>query len=382
MRRLLEGQRVLDFSQIGAGPTCGMLLADFGADVIKVEPVGGDVARGLGPPWYGDESPIYIAFNRGKRSICLDLKTNEGVDVALRLARECDILIESFRPGVMERLGLGYDKLKEANPKLIYCAVSAYGQDGPFSNRAGVDGILQADSGFMGLIGNEGMEPCKVQAPVVDVFTGYVSALGVLARLFERTRTKQGGLVDVSLFGSALALQQSAITTYLGDREQPAKLGSAAPYSAPNEAFKTKDGWIMIAAYIGQRWGKLCRIFNRPDLVDDPRFITSSDRVLNRSAMRIELNREFGRRPTKEWIPLLETEDILCSNVAEYAEVLRHPQLEYLKLVVGMEHPMTGRVFMPGNPINPREMNRQPYAPPPQKGEHTRAILNEIALKE
>jgi crotonobetainyl-CoA:carnitine CoA-transferase CaiB-like acyl-CoA transferase len=202
----------------------------------------GDLARSLGPPWYGNESPIHLAFNRGKRSVCIDLKTSQGLALAREMTIRCDVVLESVRPGVMSRFGLGYDDLKKQNPKLNYCAVSGYGQRGPFADRAGVDGILQAASGFMGLIGIDELDPCKVQAPIVDVFTGYVSALGVVARLVERLTTGSGGFVDVGLFSSAIALQQSALTTFLGDRVQPAKLGSAAPYSAPNEAFETKDG--------------------------------------------------------------------------------------------------------------------------------------------
>jgi crotonobetainyl-CoA:carnitine CoA-transferase CaiB-like acyl-CoA transferase len=382
MRNLLKGHKVLDFSQIGAGPTCSMLLADFGADVIKIEPPGGDIGRGLGPPWYGSQSPITIAFNRGKRSICVDLRKEDGLALVRGLAGNCDVIVESFRPGVMKRFGLSYDDLKVENPGLVYCAVSGYGQTGPYAQRAGVDGILQAASGLMGLIGVDDQEPCKVQAPVVDVFTGYVGALGVVCRLLEREKNGKGGFVDISLLGCAIALQQSAITAYIGDPVQPAKLGSAAPYSAPNEAFRAKDGWIMVAAYMQPRWRKLCEVLGRRDLIDDERFSRSSRRVVNRPALRKELNGEFAKRTCSEWLAALETNDILCSKVADYADVMDHAQVKYLHLVVEMEHKIMGRVSAPGNPINPIEMNSTGYGAPPLLGEETRETLRELGITD
>jgi crotonobetainyl-CoA:carnitine CoA-transferase CaiB-like acyl-CoA transferase len=382
MRDLLKGHRVLDFSQIGAGPTCGMLLADFGADVIKIEPPSGDMGRDLGPPWYGSQSPMTIAFNRGKRSICVDLRKDDGLALVRELAGGCDVIVESFRPGVMQRFGLSYDDLTVANPRLVYCAVSGYGQTGPYAQRAGVDGILQAASGLMGLIGVDDTEPCKVQAPVVDIFTGYVGALGVICRLLEREKTGKGGFVDVSLFGSAIALQQSAITAYLGDPVQPTKLGSAAPYSAPNEAFRAKDGWIMVAAYMQTRWRKLCEVLDRCDLIDDERFCTSSQRVVNRPALRKDLNREFATGTCAEWLAALDDNDILCSKIADYADVVQHAQLQHLKLVVDMQHRVLGSLSAPGNPINPIEMNNTEYRAPPLAGEDTRDILRELGTSD
>ncbi len=217
IRTCLRGVEVLDFSQIGAGPTCTMMLGDFGANVVKVEPVEGDAGRRLGPPWYGSESPVFVSFNRNKRSISIDLKNEAGRGVARRLALKADVLVESFRPGVMQKLGLGYETLSQERPELIYCAISGYGQTGPLAQRAGVDGILQAASGLMGLIGDENAGPCKVQAPIVDVSTGYIGALAVLAALVERQNTGRGAYLDINLFATAVALQQSAITSFFGE---------------------------------------------------------------------------------------------------------------------------------------------------------------------
>jgi crotonobetainyl-CoA:carnitine CoA-transferase CaiB-like acyl-CoA transferase len=375
IRTCLDGIRVLDFTQIGAGPTCTMMLSDFGAHVVKVEPPAGDHGRRLGPPWYGALSPVHVAFNRGKQSICLDLKAPAGKEVALRLALGSEVVVESFRPGVMDDLGLGYRTLSAERPGLVYCAVSGYGQTGPLAQAAGVDGILQAASGLMGLIGDDASGPCKVQAPVVDVSTGYMAALAVLAALMTRGRTGRGTFLDVSLFATAVALQQSAVTSYIGDGQLPAKIGSAAPYSAPNEAFEASDGWIMVAAYLGDRWRRLCEILELPELVDDPRFATSSDRVVNRPAMRAALGEAFRRRSCAEWLPRLEAADILCSKVADYADLLANPQLSHLGLLVDLHHPLDGTFRAPGSPINPRETNAAPYLPPPRPGEHAREIL-------
>jgi crotonobetainyl-CoA:carnitine CoA-transferase CaiB-like acyl-CoA transferase len=375
IRTCLDGIRVLDFTQIGAGPTCTMMLSDFGARVVKVEPPAGDHGRRLGPPWYGALSPVHVAFNRGKHSIGMDLKTPAGKEVAHRLAQKADVLVESFRPGVMDALGLGYRALSAERPDLIYCAVSGYGQSGPMAQEAGVDGILQAASGLMGLIGDGTSGPCKVQAPIVDVSTGYIGALAVLAALMTRAKTGRGALLDVSLFATAVALQQSAVTSFIGDGQLPAKIGSAAPYSAPNEAFEARDGWIMVAAYIGDRWRRLCEILELPHVADDPRFRTSSDRVAHRAAMRAVLGEAFRRRSCDEWLAKLKAADILCSKVADYTDLLANPQLHHLGLLVDLHHPLDGTFRTPGSPINSRETNAAPYLPPPRPGEHAREIL-------
>lgn len=377
LRESLRGLTVVDFTQIGAGPTCTMFLSDLGANVIKIEPPGGDTGRKLGPPWYRGYSPVFVAFNRGKRSICINLKSEQGRAVAFDLAARADVVVESFRPGVMDRLGLGYGALKAKDERLIYCSISAYGQSGPYAGRAGVDGILQAASGLMELIGSEGTEPCKVQAPIVDVTTGYIGTIGVLAALADRERTGQGAHLDVSLFASAVALQQSAITTFLGEGKQPDKIGSAAPYSAPNEAFQANDGWIMLAAYTRDLWPRLCRILGLDDLAEDPRFATSSDRVLNRHEMRKLLAPAFRRESCAYWLERLEANDILSIKVADYNDLLRNPQLDHLGMIAEARHAAGGTFRMPAFPINSAEQSPAKAASLPDLGEHTREILEE-----
>lgn len=378
IRHCLSGVRVVDFSQIGAGPLCGMMLGDLGADVVKVEPPDGDAGRRLGPPWYSGESPIHIAFNRGKRAVCIDLQQEAGKKVATELVDRADVVIESFRPGVLARYDLDYASVSKRNPRIIYCSVSGFGQGGPLAGHAGVDGILQAMSGLMSLIGHPGGEPCKVQSPVVDIVTGYIATIGVLARIAERCVTNVGAAIDVSLLTSALALQQYSLTSYLGNGELPEKIGSAAPYSAPNEAFEASDGWVMVAAYLGDRWARFCSLLGVGHLIDDARFRQSSDRVVNRAEMRRELAPAFRQRSCDEWIAAFEENDILCARVADYAHVLANPQLLHNRMVVDVSHPEKGAFLTVGCPIDSPDSNALKFGPAASKGEHTREILAEL----
>ncbi len=377
LRDALRGKTVVDFTHIGAGPQCTMLLADMGARVIKVEPPEGDLGRMLGPPWIGTDSAVYHGFNRNKQDLCLDLKTEAGAAVARRLIEQADILVESMRPGVMERLGLGYGRIAADNPGIVYCSVSAYGQTGPYAQRPGVDGILQADSGLMSIIGIPGGEPVKVQAPVVDVFTGYVAAMGVLARLLQRTAGGAGSHLDVSLFNSAIALQQVSLTSFMADGVLPQLMGSAAPYSAPNEAFETADGWIMVAAYNGQRWDRLCDTLGCPELTHDPRFDTSAKRVANRTDMRELLTQYFKTMPTALWMEALQGADILCAPVANYQTLADHPQLAANGMVISLDHPAYGVIRAIGFPIDSAETNGSGHTVAPDRGRDSVKILRE-----
>jgi crotonobetainyl-CoA:carnitine CoA-transferase CaiB-like acyl-CoA transferase len=380
VRDSLKGIRVLDFTQIGAGPNCTMTLGDLGAEVIKVEPPSGELGRKLGPPWYGEESPVHIAFNRGKKSICLDLKDAGDRACALELCLSADVVVESYRPGVMKRFGLGHEELTKAKPSLIYCSVTGFGQTGPMAEEAGVDGIIQAASGLMSLIGVEGEAPCKVQAPIVDVTTGYIAAVGILARLAARREADfVGGHLDVNLLSCAVALQQSAVTSYFGEGKVPAKIGSAAPYSAPNEAFETSDGWIMVAAYIGDRWARLCRVLERPELIDDPRLVDSSTRVQNRQAMREALAPAFRTRTTGEWMTLCKAEDILCAKVSDYDDLVENEQIKHLRMITEVESTAGDTSYsLPAFPINSREGSLKGYDAPRAIGADTEVVLKNL----
>ncbi|WP_157264319.1 CaiB/BaiF CoA transferase family protein [Azohydromonas aeria] len=382
LRNALDGLTVIDFTQIGAGPTCTMLLADMGARVIKVEPPGGELGRGLGPGWIGDDAALFHGFNRNKLGVALDLKSDAGRAVARRLVAGADVVVESMRPGVMARLGLGAEQLLQAHPALIYCSISAYGQSGPCAEHAGVDGIIQADSGLMGLIGLEGSEPCKVQAPVVDVMTGYVAAMAVLAKLAQRTRDGQGGHLDVNLLNCALALQQSSLTSWLADGALPERVGSAAPYSAPNQAFQTRDGWVMVAAYMPERWQRLCELLGLPHLATDARFATSPLRVAHRQALVPLLTDAFRTRGTDEWLTLLGAADILCARVASYEDVARHPQVAANGMLAEVRHARHGGIRQPGFPVNSAQANAQAHRAAPALGQDTRQVLKDCGFSD
>jgi crotonobetainyl-CoA:carnitine CoA-transferase CaiB-like acyl-CoA transferase len=347
----------------------------MGADVVKVEAPGGDIGRKLGPPWQEGESVVSMSFNRNKRSIVLDLKHPQGLATARRLAAAVDVVLESFRPGVMDKLGLGYARLSESDPRLVFCSVSAYGQSGPWRDKPGVDGIIQAVSGLMSLIGEEGAPPMKVQTPAADLTTGFLATIAVLAALREREKSGRGQHLDVSLYNSALMLQQSALASYLSSNEKPERSGSAAPYSAPNEAYPTKDGWIQIAAYHDDRWRKFCDVIGDPALAAREEFATNPKRVANHALLFENISKRLREKTTAEWQELLEAADIICGPIADYDEVLRSPQLAHNGVIVEMQHATAGTVRMPGFAVGDRNAQSRVRRPPPRIGQHAREVL-------
>ncbi|ACL58391.1 CaiB/BaiF CoA transferase family protein [Methylobacterium nodulans] len=377
LERTLDGLRVIDFSQVAAGPLSTMILADLGADVIKIEPPTGDIGRTLGPPFIEGESTVFLSLNRNKRSVTLDLKCEEGRARARALIATADILVESFRPGVADRLGIGFQAARAINPRLIYCSISAYGQHGSWSHKPGVDGVVQAVSGLMSVIGHEGEPPSKVQAPIIDMVTGYHAALAILAAVNQRAAGSVPGHLDVNMFTSAVMLQQVTLSSYLTTGELPVRCGSGAPYATPNEAYQTADGYVLVAAYQPERWRRLCVALDRPDLADDPRFGTLSERMANRDALTAELTGAFRHRPTGEWVARLEGADIICAAVSDYDDVASLPLLAESGVLTTVHHPAAGHIVMPGFAIGGRSMAAR--RPPPRLGEHN-SLLNEGPL--
>lgn len=380
INRALEGIRVLDFTQIGAGPLCGMQMGDMGAEVIKIEAPTGDIGRKLGPPWQNGESVVSMCFNRNKRSLIIDLKNAEGVELVKQLAAKSDVVLESFRPGVMDRLGIGYEALRAVNPKLIFASVSAYGQTGPWRDKPGVDGIVQAVSGLMSNIGDENSPPMKVLVPAVDMVTGFVTTSTVLAALRVVEATGQGQHLDMSLYNSAIMFQQSAIASYLSSGQKPDRIGTAAPYSAPNEAYPTKDGWIMIAAYHEDRWLALCKLLGKPELATHEDFATIPLRVKNRKKLMTELTVLLSTKTSAQWQELMEAEDIICGPIAEYDTVMESPQLAHNGLIVDTFNSIAGNVRMPGLSVGDRNAQSRVRYGPPALGEHSREVLEEYGL--
>ena len=375
LRTSLAGLRVLDFSHVVAGPLCGMLLGDLGADVTKIESPAGELGRHIGPPWIRGESVISLSVNRNKDGLAVDLKTQQGRDLMRRMMASADVVIESFRPGVMKRFGLDFDSVHAANPKLIYCSISAYGQQGPFSSKAGVDGIIQAAAGLMSTLGQAGTPPSKVPSPIADMATGYLATIAILGALFPVQHGRKGQHLDISLYNATLMLQQVGLSSYLATGQESGQTGSAAPYAAPNEAFPTADGWIMVAAYQAERWTSLCSVIGKPDLERDPLFANNVLRVKHRDALFQLLAAEFQQRTTHAWIAALEAVDILCAPIAGYAEVTS--SLQYLTSGVEtvIEHPVAGSVRMPGFAIGGDHAGSPFTKPPPLVGQHSAAVL-------
>ena len=382
INKALEGVRVLDFTQIGAGPLAGMQMGDMGAEVIKVEAPAGDIGRKLGPPWQNGESVVSMCFNRNKRSLIVDLKKPEGAILIKELAASSHVVLESFRPGVMDRLGIGYDALRAVNSKIIFASVSAYGQTGPWRDKPGVDGIVQAVSGLMSNIGDENSPPMKVLVPAVDMVTGFLTTSTVMAALRVVEATGLGQHLDMSLYNSAIMFQQSAIASYLSSGEKPIRIGTAAPYSAPNEAYPTKDGWIMIAAYHDDRWPALCKLLNKPDLAIHPEFSTIPLRVANRKKLMTELTVLLASKTSAQWQELMEAQDIICGPIADYDMVMDSPQLKHNGLIVDTPNSVAGNVKMPGLAVGDRDAQSRVRYGPPTLGEHSCEVLAEYGLSQ
>jgi crotonobetainyl-CoA:carnitine CoA-transferase CaiB-like acyl-CoA transferase len=374
----LDGIRVLDLSQGAAGPTCAMHLGDMGADVIKVEPPGGEWARDLGPPFLDGVAASFLGMNRNKRGIVVDLKHPEGAGVVVRLAEDCDVAIESFRPGVADRLGIGYEALSARNPRLVYAAISAFGQEGPWRDRPGVDGVAQAMSGIMSITGTADGPPVKVGVPAADMAGAAFTSQALLAALVARERTGRGQRVDVSLLDALLAFQVVPLSMYLADGNPPQRLGSAAPYAAPNEAYPTKDGWVMVAAYTAIRWPALCGAIGLPDLAGDPRFDANGKRVQARSELAAILDPVFRTRTTAAWIEILDEADILCGPLLDYPNLMEQEQVTKGEAVVTVEHPAVGTVRGTAAPGRFSATRAGPSRSGPVfPGEHTAAVLED-----
>lgn len=384
LNHALRGIRVLDFAQVGAGPTCGMLLGDLGAEVYKIEAPAGDLGRQLGPPWQKGESVVSMSFNRNKRSLVIDMKKPAGPALVKRMVAQADVVLESFRPGVMDKLGIGYAALSAIHPGIVFCSISAYGQSGPWRDKPGVDGIVQAVSGLMSNIGDAHSAPMKVLVPAVDMVSAYFASTAILAALRARDAEGpdqgRGQHLDINLYNSAVMLQQSAVASYLSDGEKPARTGTAAPYSAPNEAFPTKDGWIMIAAYHEERWKAFCQVLGDAALAADPRFASNPKRVANRAALMDEVSRRLAVKTAAQWQPLLEAADIICGLIADYDTLMDSPQLAHNGVIIETQNTIAGTLRMPGPAFGDRFAQSRVRRGPPAVGEHSFEVLAEFGF--
>lgn len=372
----LEGITVVDFTRILAGPYCTMLLGDLGAEILKVEPPKGDDSRHWGPPFVEGESAYFLAVNRNKKSLVLDLKTEQGREIVLALAAGADVVIENFRPGTMDRLGLSYESLASRAPGIIYCSISGYGQSGPLRERPGYDAVMQGEGGWMGLTGEPGGMPMKVGASLADIFTGMMASQGILASLLRRARTGEGERVDVALFDSVMATLCYQAQGFLMTGEIPRRLGNRHSSLAPYETFRTADGHVIIGVGNDSLWKKFCRAVDRPDL-DQPRFETNAGRVAAYDELERLLAPLFQSKSTAEWTSLLDDAGIPVGQVRDVAEVFSNPQVEARRMRIEVEHPKLGKLPLSGTPIKLGRTAERLHQPPPTLGEHTEAVLGE-----
>ena len=386
MLSALSGVRVVELSHIMAGPVCGLLLGDLGADVIKVERLpNGDGTRGFVPPDVKGESAAFMMLNRGKRGVAVDLRSEEGRSVVRRLVKDADVIIENFRAGTMEKMGLGYDDLSAINEKLIYCQITGFGSTGPMSNRGGFDLIAQGYSGLMSVTGEgPGRAPVKVGAPVTDITAGILAALGVVSALFERERTGKGQHVDTSLFeaGITQTFWQSAIA--LASGVSPGPMGSAHPLAAPYQTFPTTDGWINVGASNEATWARLTEALNAAELREDPRFSTNADRMAHLDDLVRVLAPHFLDRSTESWLERLQDAGVPAGPVASVGEMLENPQTKARGMVIDVEHSSLGLVRSLGFPVKMSGSGPTEDAEPPRGapllGEHTRQVLAEAGF--
>jgi crotonobetainyl-CoA:carnitine CoA-transferase CaiB-like acyl-CoA transferase len=388
MPNTLDGNVVVDLTQNVAGPYCTQLLGDFGATVIKIErPLTGDDARRFAPAWSGGDvapgdSTAYLAYNRNKQSVCIDLDHPEGAAIVRRLARGADIFVHSFKPGSAESRGLGYDDLRAANPRLIYAAISGFGESGPLRNLPGYDPLGQAHSGIISVTGHPGAAPARVVVPIVDMGSGLWLFSGILAALIERARTGRGAKVGVSLLETGVAWTTLHMSNYMATGEVPERTGSASPAAAPYEAFETADGWIMIAAGNDRLFSRLCELLGIAELARGARFAANAARVSHRGELHALLEERTRTRTTEAWVAALREVGVPCSPINRLDQVHDDPQVAasgMIKHIDGFRVPGFGIVDVAVNVNGEKAVLR---AMPPRLGEHTDAVLRAAGYSE
>jgi crotonobetainyl-CoA:carnitine CoA-transferase CaiB-like acyl-CoA transferase len=379
----LAGMRVLELAQIMAGPTCGMMLADLGADVVKVEKLpGGDDARGYREPRINGVSAPFLIMNRNKRGLALDLKHPRGRDILLRLVETADVLTENFRRGTLEKFGLGYDALSAKNPALIYCAVSGYGRDGPLGDKGGFDLIAQGFAGLMSITGEPGRPPVKTGNPVADINAGILAFGGILAAYVHKLKTGRGQMVDTSLMEAAVQQTYWQAAIYFATGESPGPTGSAHVLTAPYQAFRARDGWMNIGGANQANWERIAEVLGHPEWRADPRFATNSARMENLDALSALMDTVLVTRDKAEWLAAFDAAGVPAGSVHNLGEALTHPQTLARGMVVDLVHPEAGATRALGCPLHFSATPARVDRPAPLLGEHTREVLRECGYTE
>jgi CoA:oxalate CoA-transferase len=383
----LDGVKVLDLTWVLSGPYASMVLCDLGADVIKVErPPYGDVARTTGPflshaPDRSDaESSYFFSINRGKRSTLLDLRRPEGKELFLRLVEQVDVVMENFTPGTMQRLGLGYDVLSARNPRIIYSATSGFGQTGPDRDKPALDVVVQGMGGVMSITGEEGGAPVRPGLSLGDIAAGLFTAIGILAALQERERSGRGQMIDISMLDCQVAILENAFARYSATGEPPRAIGTRHPLSTPFQAFPTADGYIVIALGFGLEniWGLFCAVIDRPELIDDPRFQTPSQRTRNHAVLEPMLNEALRTQTTAHWVAEFEAIDLPCGPLNSIPRVAEYPQVVAREMLREVESPRGNKLTISNSPLR---LSRTPgviRGGPPAPGQHTRDVLSQL----
>jgi crotonobetainyl-CoA:carnitine CoA-transferase CaiB-like acyl-CoA transferase len=376
--RPLDGIKVVDLSRILAGPYCTQYLGEMGADVVKVEPPGhGDDTRGWGPPFVGDEAVYYLAANRNKRGIVLDLKSDRGREALRRLVADADVLVENFRPGTLEKWGIGYGVLSELNPRLIHVSITGFGQTGPYRDRAGYDLVAQALGGVMSLTGEPGGAPAKVGLPVADLNAGTWAIIAVLMALQARHTTGRGQYLDVSLLDSQLAWHVYAAGASFYDAPRPRRMGSAHPSIVPYQAYHVSDGWLIIAVGSEKLWHAFCGVLGL-DIASDPSFLSNALRAANRDSLNALLEPVLLTRTTAEWTKDFDAAGIPAAPINEIDDVYADPWTAARDQVVRLPHPTVGTYLGTGFPVKASETPARPTSAPPTLGQHTSEVLAEL----
>jgi crotonobetainyl-CoA:carnitine CoA-transferase CaiB-like acyl-CoA transferase len=390
MPAALEGIRVLDLSRVLAGPWCGQNLADLGADVIKVErPGAGDDTRGWGPPFLKDrdgadtaDSAYYLAANRGKRSIEVDLATEAGREIVRSIARVSDVVLENYKVGALAKYGLDYASLSAINPRLVYCSITGFGQTGPWSHRAGYDFIIQGLGGLMSVTGEAddrpGGGPQKVGVAVADLMTGMYATQAVLAALFHRERTGEGQHLDLALLDVQVAMTANMASNYLHGGTPPKRWGNAHPNLVPYQTFQASDGWIIVAVGNDGQFRRFVELGGRAGLADDPRFARVQDRIRNRDALIPELERMIASRSQQQWIDGMEAAGVPCGPINDLRQVFENPQVRARGLRIDIEREDAGPVKLVANPVKASRTPPTYRLPPPRLGEHTDSVLSGV----
>nr|WP_290669239.1 CaiB/BaiF CoA-transferase family protein [Ardenticatena sp.] len=374
----LDGIRVLDFTRVLAGPFCTMLLGDYGAEIVKIEaPQRGDDTRQWGPPWAGGESAYFLAVNRNKRSLTLNLKHPEGRELARALAAHADVLIENFKVGTMAKWGLGYEDIRAINPGIVYCSITGYGQTGPYRDRPGYDFIIQAQGGIMSITGPADGEPHKVGVAIVDITAGLFAATAILAALRHRDKTGEGQYIDVALLDSQIAWLANVAQNYLVSGEVPRRYGNAHPNIVPYEVFPTADGYVAVGIGNDQQYRRFCEVAGCPELWEDPRFQTNPGRVNHRDELVPRLRDVFRQRPTQAWIDLLVVHKIPVAPINTVAEALNDPQVRARDMVQQVVHPTAGLLDLLAPVAKLSSTPAQIHSPPPLLGEQSADVLHD-----